>query len=146
SWMGLASLLFFFLLGSEVVRSLVHAGYAVLAQPLDPGRRTFLSRAIAGVVGFAAVGLAGAGTVSALGEITTPRMRVRLARLPKALSGFRIVQLSDLHIGPTLGRAWLADVVARVNTLKPDLIAITGDLVDGSVETLREHIAPLADL
>jgi predicted MPP superfamily phosphohydrolase len=62
------------------------------------------------------------------------------------MSGLRLVQLTDLHIGPILGRDWLASIVASVNALDPDVVVITGDLVDGSVETLREQVAPLADL
>lgn len=74
------------------------------------------------------------------------RVDVALAGLPAALHGFTIVQLSDLHVGPTIRRGYIARIVSRVNELKADAIAITGDLVDGSVAELREHIAPLADL
>jgi predicted MPP superfamily phosphohydrolase len=74
------------------------------------------------------------------------KVEVGLTRLPGALGGFKIAQLSDLHIGPTLGREWLTDVVARTNALEPDIVAITGDLVDGSVSELGEHVAPLGDL
>ncbi|WP_437621073.1 metallophosphoesterase [Sorangium sp. So ce1151] len=146
TWVGLAVLLFFLLLTSELVRLGAHGVTALLSQPLDSDRRTFLSRAIAGAVGALAVGLGFAGAASALGEVAVRPLRVRLRRLPAAMSGFRVVQLTDLHIGPTLGREWLERVVARVNALEPDLIAITGDLVDGSVEELREHTAPLAAL
>jgi predicted MPP superfamily phosphohydrolase len=145
-WMGLVALLFFFFLGAEIIRSSVHVYYALVASPFDAARRTFLSRAIAGVVGFSAVGLAGVGAATALGEVTTQRVRVRLARLPASIAGFRIVQITDLHIGPTLGHKWLEQVVAQVNALAPDLVAITGDLVDGSVEALRDQTAPLAAL
>src|SRR6185436_19579935 len=80
------------------------------------------------------------------GEVAVRPVRVRLRRLPPALSGFRVVQLSDLHIGPTLGRDWLDRIVDRVNALQPDVVAITGDLVDGSVAELAQHVAPLARL
>ncbi|WP_437575992.1 metallophosphoesterase [Sorangium sp. So ce887] len=146
TWVGLAVLLFFLLLTSEFVRLGAHGVTALLNQPLDGERRTFLSRAIAGTAGALAAGFGLAGVASALGEVAVRPVRVRLRRLPGAMSGFRVVQLTDLHIGPTIGREWLERVVARVNALKPDLIAITGDLVDGSVEELREHTAPLADL
>lgn len=62
------------------------------------------------------------------------------------LNGFRIVQLSDLHIGPTIRRPFIAAVVDRANALQPDLIAITGDLADGTAEELHEHAAPLSGL
>jgi hypothetical protein len=69
-----------------------------------------------------------------------------LARLPKALDGLTIAQLSDVHIGPSLGSRFLKDVVRTVNELSPDLVAITGDLVDGSVEQLGGIVAELANL
>ncbi|KAF1043411.1 hypothetical protein [Xylophilus sp.] len=74
------------------------------------------------------------------------RVDVKLPGLPAALHGFTIAQLSDLHVGPTIRRGYVARIVARVNALGADAVAITGDLVDGSVPALREHIAPLADL
>jgi uncharacterized protein len=74
------------------------------------------------------------------------RVEISLRRLPRELDGLRIVQLSDLHIGQTLGRAFLERVVARVNELAPDAVVITGDLVDGSVEDLERDVAPLSAL
>ncbi len=69
-----------------------------------------------------------------------------LPRLPRALDGLRIVQLSDLHISPAFPRDWVRAVVDRVNALKPDLIVITGDLADGPPARRNEDIAPLAHL
>ncbi len=145
-WMGLAILLFFLLVASEIVRASVVGVSAITSGPLDPGRRTLLSRGIAGAVSLAAIALAGAGAASALGRVALARVTVPLRRLPAALTGFRIVQISDLHIGPTLGAAWLAEVVAGVNAAEPDVVVITGDLVDGSVSDLRAEVAPLAQL
>lgn len=71
---------------------------------------------------------------------------VPIAGLPAALSGFRIAQLSDVHVGPTIKRGYLEAIVRRVNALDADLVALTGDIVDGSVEALREHVQPLATL
>lgn len=73
-------------------------------------------------------------------------LSLHLPNLPPALKGLRIVQLSDLHIGPGFDRAWLSQVVERSNALKPDLIVITGDIVDGTVARLRPSVAPLQDL
>jgi uncharacterized protein len=145
-WMGVAIVLFFVLVASELVRASVLGAYALTSGPLDAGRRTFLSRGIAGAVALVALALAGVGRASALGHVALARVSVPLRRLPEALSGFRIVQVSDLHIGPTLGAAWLADVVARINAAEPDLVVITGDLVDGSVAELAAEVAPLAQL
>lgn len=145
-WMGVSILLLFLLLGSELVRAGIHGYNAATSAPADPDRRLAISRSIAGIVAFAALGAAGTGTASALGQVALRNVRVPLRRLSPSLSGFRIAQLTDLHIGPTLGKGWLADVVARTNAQNPDLIVITGDLVDGTVAALRNDTAPLADL
>ncbi|MBX3023998.1 metallophosphoesterase [bacterium] len=74
------------------------------------------------------------------------RVTVRIARWPAALDGFRIVQISDLHIGPILDRRFAAALTEQVNALAPDLVAITGDLVDGDVRHVGDEIAPFAGL
>ena len=74
------------------------------------------------------------------------RVTVPIADLPSDLAGFRILQLSDLHIGPTIRRPFVDAVVDRANALEPDLVALTGDVADGLVPELREHVAPLARL
>ena len=71
---------------------------------------------------------------------------VPVAGLPEALHGFTIAQLSDIHVGPTIKRRFVEAVVERVNRLGADMVAITGDLVDGSVGELAHHTAPLAGL
>lgn len=79
----------------------------------------------------------------------TARVRevvVPLPGLPAALDGFTIVQLSDLHVGPTVKAPYVQRVVAAANRLDADLIAVTGDLVDGRVADLRDDVAPLAAL
>jgi len=74
------------------------------------------------------------------------RVRISLAKLPAEAEGYTIVQLTDVHIGPLLGEKFAADVAAKVNALAPDLIVITGDLVDGRLDELRPHIEPLRAL
>lgn len=71
---------------------------------------------------------------------------INLKRLPRTFDGLRIVQLSDIHIGPTIKGNYLTAVVDKVNALKPDLIVITGDLVDGSVNELKQDVSPLGRL
>ncbi len=93
-----------------------------------------------------ALSLAGYGMREALRVPVVREVRMQVPGLPEALNGFRIAQLSDLHIGPVFDRQWLADVVARTDSLNPDLIVITGDVVDGSPSRLAEEVAPLADL
>jgi predicted MPP superfamily phosphohydrolase len=86
------------------------------------------------------------GLVHARQPPTVRSVRVPLAKLPASAEGYTIVQLTDVHIGWTLGARFVEDVVARVNALEPDLIVLTGDLVDGSVRELAPHVAPLANL
>jgi predicted MPP superfamily phosphohydrolase len=74
------------------------------------------------------------------------RIDVPIAGLPQALHGFTVAQISDIHVGPTIRQGYLERIVARVNALGVDMVAITGDLVDGSVADLRRHVAPVADL
>ena len=77
---------------------------------------------------------------------TVRRVDVPIASLHPALHGFTIAQITDMHIGPTLGRDYVEAIVDAVNGLRADMIAITGDLVDGSVGQLGHHTAPLARL
>src|SRR5580704_10075975 len=71
---------------------------------------------------------------------------IPIAQLPQALHGFSIAQITDVHVGPTIKRGFVERIVERVNDLNADLIAVTGDLVDGSVPQLSAHTAPLAKL
>lgn len=71
---------------------------------------------------------------------------IPIAGLPPALHGFTIAQITDIHVSSTVRKPDVEAIVDAVNALQPDLIAITGDLVDGSVARLREHTAPLARL
>lgn len=73
-------------------------------------------------------------------------VEVPIADLPEALQGFTIAQISDLHVGPTIKRNFVERVVDRVNQLGADMVAITGDLVDGTVRELRPHTEPLSRL
>lgn len=74
------------------------------------------------------------------------RVDVPVANLPEALQGFTMAQISDVHVGPTIKTLYLQRIVDRVNSLGANLVAITGDLVDGSVKELGQHIRPLAEL
>ena len=93
-----------------------------------------------------------AGLVSVIG-VANARLRARIRRvdvpiagLPASLDGFTIAQISDIHVGPTIKRRYLEAIVDAVNALGADMIAVTGDLVDGSVEHLSEHTQPLSRL
>jgi predicted MPP superfamily phosphohydrolase len=86
------------------------------------------------------------GFLNARRTASVKRVDVPIQGLPQALEGFTIAQLSDIHVGPTIRSAYIQRIVDAVNRLGADAIAITGDLVDGTVPELREHIAPLAGL
>ena len=143
-WMGLAFLLLLLLGVSDVALWLL--GSAALAASGTPdGEASAAGARAVGVLAIAFV--AGAwGLRSALQPPDRRRVEIPLARWPKGLDGFRIVQISDLHIGPLLGRRFAEQLVARVNALEPDLVAITGDLVDGSVRRLAADVEPFARL
>ncbi|HEY4186963.1 MAG TPA: metallophosphoesterase [Polyangia bacterium] len=112
----------------------------------DDERRRFLARWIAGGVALTTSGLAAWGVRAAIGPVAVRRVEVTLPRLKRGHDGLSIAQLTDLHIGPTIDGRHLAAIVETTNALAPDIIAITGDLVDGSVAELRDAVAPLADL
>ena len=87
-----------------------------------------------------------AGFVNARRLAKVVHIQVPLRNLPAQLQGFRIVQISDIHVGPTIKQHYLQRIVNRVNTLEADLIAITGDLVDGRVSDLAAHTQPMSGL
>ncbi len=88
----------------------------------------------------------GVGFANARRRARVVRVDVRLGNLPAALDGLTIAQVSDLHVGRTIKRKYVEGIVTAVNDLGADLIAVTGDLVDGPVEDLAVHTAPLAGL
>ncbi|MFI9750744.1 metallophosphoesterase [Streptomyces collinus] len=116
------------------------------ATPTGPSRRLFVSRVVAGAAAAAAVGTVGYGTYGVLRGPKVKRVTVPLAKLPRAAHGYRIAVVSDVHLGPVLGRGFAQKVVDTINSTQPDLIAVVGDLVDGSVKDLGPAAAPLAQL
>ena len=147
-WMGLFSLIFALLLFREIgwLALLGAERLGLSGLPTDPERR----RALLGLLNLAV--LAGAGGLGAVGLARSRNlakvvpMRLAIEGLPSALHGFRIAQISDLHVGPTIRARHMEAVVDVVNGLQPDLVALTGDLVDGPVSSLAEHVAPLREL
>jgi uncharacterized protein len=86
------------------------------------------------------------GFANARRRARVKRVDIPLPKLPHALNGFSIVQISDIHVGPTIKRGYVDAIVDAVNALDADLIAVTGDLVDGPVQDLAPHTEPLARL
>ena len=122
---------------------------------------------LAGVVGFSSLDVGHLQTLQAASAVAVPllglgatlwgfwsarrtarvvRVDVPIVGLPAALHGFTVAQISDIHVGPTIRQQYLARIVARVNALGADMVAITGDLVDGRVADLQRHVQPLSGL
>jgi uncharacterized protein len=88
----------------------------------------------------------GVGFANARRRARVVNVEVPLRNLPPALHGFSIAQISDVHVGLTIKREYVDAIVEAVNGLNADIIAVTGDLVDGPVQELARHTAPLARL
>ncbi|MFK4691750.1 metallophosphoesterase [Streptomyces pristinaespiralis] len=114
--------------------------------PAGVSRRLFVSRIVGGAAATAALGTVGYGTYGVLRGPRVKRVTVPLAKLPRAAHGFRIAVVSDIHLGPILGRSHTQRIVGSINATQPDLVAVVGDLVDGSVADLGSAAEPLARL
>jgi predicted MPP superfamily phosphohydrolase len=155
-WFGLAVYLFLILVVLEPVR-FAWQRFSKRTPPPAPdeqepvaapalNRRVFIARASAVAAGAASVGLVGVGAATALGPPDLLQVPVRLRKLDPAFNGFRIAVVSDIHLGPLTGRAHAERIVGMINDSAPDLVAIVGDLVDGTVEELGPAAEPLRDL
>jgi uncharacterized protein len=119
-----------------------------LADAIVPGRLPleWLRIASAEAVPLLGVLVTVLGFLNARRTAAVVKVDVPIKGLPPALQGFTVAQLSDIHVGPTIKRQYLRRIVDKVNALDADVVAITGDLVDGKVSELADHVAPLADL
>ena len=133
---GLVSCLFVYAVAADLLGAIA----ARSAPAFDYRRRAFLTLG-AGTLGTTVVGVAQASAGPEVRTVTVP-----IAALPPAFEGFRIVQISDLHVGTSIGRDYVEKSVSIANGLNADLIALTGDFIDGTVEELKDDVAPLADL
>jgi predicted MPP superfamily phosphohydrolase len=133
-WMGIFWISFVALGASDLVLALMGASTEDVSVPR------------AALVGGGVAAAAGLALRNGLRVPAVRRVEIALVRWPAALDGFRIVQISDIHIGPILGRGFARALTERVNALAPDVVAVTGDLVDGPVEKLRDDVAPFAEL
>ena len=143
SWMGMLAMGWFSsLLVFTVIRDIALLVLALLPGPLSPA----LLRDSAIAVPVLTLLVTAIGFYNARSRARIVTVNVPVTNLPAALQGFTIAQISDIHVGPTIKRGYLDAIVSAVNELKADVVAITGDLVDGSVAQLAPHTAPLADL
>ena len=86
------------------------------------------------------------GTVIAHCGPVVVKLKLPIADLPEALNGLKIIQISDLHVGPTIGKNYVQKIVDATNALEGDIIALTGDIGDGPVGNHRDDVAPLSKL
>lgn len=113
---------------------------------VEPDSVVFLNRVVATLTFLVSIAAAIAALVSTRRGPIIKRLQIDIPRWPKQINGTSLVQISDVHVGPTIKRPQIEALVHRINALKPDLVVITGDLVDGSVDDLRDCVAPLANL
>lgn len=144
-WMGVALCLLIALLGVDLTRGAVALGGALrrlvasrspvgtepALEPALPGvneeRRRFLARAMAGTTVLAGGGMAAYGSWRAFAPPVVTELAVKIPKLPKALDGLSIVQLTDIHVEPFIRREFIDELVHHANALRPDLFAITGE-------------------
>ncbi|MFD5425007.1 metallophosphoesterase [Streptomyces sp. NPDC127084] len=110
----------------------------------DVTRRLFVARVAGGAAAAVAAGTVGYGTYGVLRGPRVKRVTVPLAKLARGAHGYRIAVVSDVHLGPVLGRAHTQRIVDTINATQPDLVAVVGDLVDGTVADLGRAAEPLA--
>ncbi|WP_224249627.1 metallophosphoesterase [Hyalangium gracile] len=156
TWMGVALFLVLALLAVDLTRGVLTVGRrlrrpAAASEPLpqpvvDEERRRFLARTVAGSAAFLGTGMAAYGSWRAFAPPLVTELAIRIPKLPRALDGLSIVQLTDIHVGAFIQRRFMDELVQRANALRPDLVAVTGDLVDGDVATLGPAVAALGNL
>ncbi|AKQ65899.1 ICC-like protein phosphoesterase [Myxococcus hansupus] len=151
AWIGLVLYLLMFTLAVDLLRAAV-AWRARRTErtepdaPASPERRALLGQGLAVSAGLAGASVSSYGNWRAFHPPDVRDIPVRLPNLPRALEGLTLVQLTDIHIGGVIQRRFIDELVSRTNALKPDLIAITGDLVDGSVDALGTFAGGLGKL
>ena len=134
-WMGIALILTTCLIGIDITWLIL----LLFNREIDPHYLGLIALSVAGLLTLKSFW-------HGLGPVKVQSHSINLERLPSQFDGLRIVQISDLHIGPLRSGRWLDKIVININRLNPDIVVITGDLVDGSLEELQHHIAPLKEL
>ncbi len=153
TYMGAFTVLFAFVLTRDLLwwslRLLDHVRAKAGKRPWLPAseerRRFLLTATSTGAVGVTAI-LTGLGIREARKTAEVVEIEVPIAGLPEAFDGYHIVQISDIHVGETIDKDFILPIIEKISALAPDLVAITGDIVDGSVDRLRADISPLGYL
>ncbi len=141
--MGLFSSLLVLTLARDALLLLAFAAAWAWPQAIDAAALARHSALVVPAAGLLVtlLGFANARRTAAVVTVDVP-----IRALPAALHGFTIAQISDVHVGPTIRQRYLRAIVDKVNRIGADMVAVTGDLVDGSVRDLAAHVAPLASL
>jgi predicted MPP superfamily phosphohydrolase len=142
-FMGLFSSLFVLTLLRDAGLLLAWGGLALAPGAFSMDAATSDSAAAVALLGLL---MTFVGFFNARRTAAVVRVDVPISGLPAELHGFSIVQISDIHVGPTIKRGYLQAIVDVVNRLEADMVAVTGDLVDGTVADLAPHVAPLSGL
>ena len=146
--LGFFTLSFFIFVAKDLVLQLIALLGHIIDEdnPFDNSKRDFIKKSIS----ISMITLAGSATVygfySARKGPFIIKHDIYIKNLPEAYENFSIAQISDLHVGPTIKRPYVEDVLEKISHLNPDLIAVTGDLVDGSVKYLKSELQPLKDM
>jgi predicted MPP superfamily phosphohydrolase len=142
TWLGV---LFIFIILTAASDGIVW-GIARLQPAPWPADPVALARIQALAVAGLGIAAAGYALHQGLQHPSIRRVEIALERWPESLDSFRIVQISDVHIGPLLDRRFAEEVTRRVNALEPDLVAVTGDLVDGSAHRIADEVKPFENI
>jgi predicted MPP superfamily phosphohydrolase len=148
AWVGLSAMGFFSsMLTLTVLRDIVLLALGIASRFQEGGTAAadFTASSALGVPALALL-LTAIGLYNARRNASVKHIDIPIEGLAAELNGFTIVQISDIHIGPTIKRGYVERIVEAVNALQPDLIAVTGDVVDGSVLRLAAHALPLGGL
>ena len=162
SWVGWAGLSFFIfaIIGIGIKKTLENFVFVILkkisnfrkhtktanGQRFDCERRSFLQHSINIGILAASGSLAVSGLAEGLGFPQVKKVDIKIENLQPDLEGFSIVQICDLHIFSAVHHNWVQNLVERVNSLTPDIIAVTGDIVDAPYSQISYNVAPLAGL
>lgn len=150
-WLGMVLHLLMLLIAFDLARWL-HARWIRWRRPAeeatgaDPRRRQVLAAGISLASTAIAGGLTAYGTWRAFAAPESFEVPVRLPGLPKTLEGLRVAHLTDVHVGGVIQERFIQELVRRTLATRPDLIVLTGDLVDGTPAQLGRYVAPLAGL
>lgn len=130
----------------DFVRLVAFVYSRISGSTYSPERRAYILNTLPFAVFLLSGGFAGLGLLQTLYGPRIKKVTGIFKDLPASLQNLKIVQISDLHVGPTIRKNYVEEVVRLTNETNPDLIFVTGDLVDAKAESLVDHLSPLANL